>query len=66
LEPEEELLRNDSVDAALEGTAHKPTKTIGKIKVQGIVANVLLAPFHRYILIIALVTLIRTPLSSSS
>lgn len=34
LQPEEELLRNGSADAALEGTAPKPKKTIGKIKVQ--------------------------------
>jgi hypothetical protein len=45
LQPEEELLRNDSADAALEGTAPKPKKTIGKIKVQGIVAS---DSFHGY------------------
>lgn len=34
LQPEEELLRNGSTDAALEGSAPKPKKTIGRIKVQ--------------------------------
>jgi len=45
LQPEEGLLRNDSADATLEGTAPKPKKTIGKIKVQGIVAS---DSFHGY------------------
>ncbi|KAH9321638.1 hypothetical protein KI387_016277, partial [Taxus chinensis] len=34
LQPEEELLRKGSTDAAPEGSAPKPKKTIGKIKVQ--------------------------------
>ncbi|XP_057845324.1 uncharacterized protein LOC131054738 isoform X2 [Cryptomeria japonica] len=34
LQPEEELLRKGSTDATLEGSAPKPKKTVGKIKVQ--------------------------------
>eukprot|EP01018_Ginkgo_biloba_P005667 Gb_02174 [translate_table: standard] len=34
LQPEEELLRKGSTDAAPEGSAPKPKKTVGKIKVQ--------------------------------
>lgn len=45
LQLEEEQLRNDSADAAMEGTAPKPKKTIGEIKVQGIVAS---GSFHGY------------------